>query len=288
MAASPHRLAENQGLAFVGDPARENETISAARARRLWDAPNPHGRPNCDVVRPWAGAEDLLRRPRRRWIIDFPPGMDAREAALYELPYAIAGRLTAGGRVRRRPAGPPFGTPRAELRVALAKRERVLATPVAGRLRLYGWLPPDTLPERTLVAFARDDDWFMGILHSRLHDAWARRFARRYTPATLETFPFPWPPATPLGKLTRPQDDQRSAIALAAAALQARRAAWLAERPARRTLAALYGSRPAWLIDSHAQLDDAVAAAYGWPADLPDDEIVTRLRSLNQQRAAPA
>lgn len=35
----------------------------------------------------------------------------------------------------------------------------------------------------------------------------------------------------------------------------------------------------------HNQLDAAVAAAYGWPADLPPAEIVTRLVALNAERA---
>ncbi|HWH16751.1 MAG TPA: hypothetical protein VNT77_00205, partial [Allosphingosinicella sp.] len=33
-------------------------------------------------------------------------------------------------------------------------------------------------------------------------------------------------------------------------------------------------------------LDAAVAAAYGWPADLPAAEIVARLVALNAERAA--
>lgn len=36
----------------------------------------------------------------------------------------------------------------------------------------------------------------------------------------------------------------------------------------------------------HRDLDAAVAAAYGWPADLSDDEILERLFALNQQRTA--
>ncbi len=37
---------------------------------------------------------------------------------------------------------------------------------------------------------------------------------------------------------------------------------------------------------AHGRLDEAVAAAYGWPADLSDDEILERLFALNQERAA--
>jgi hypothetical protein len=36
----------------------------------------------------------------------------------------------------------------------------------------------------------------------------------------------------------------------------------------------------------HDDLDAAVADAYGWPADLPDDEILARLVALNHERAA--
>jgi hypothetical protein len=57
---------------------------------------------------------------------------------------------------------------------------------------------------------------------------------------------------------------------------------------AKRTLTNLYNLRPAWLAQAHAQLDAAVAAAYGWAdytADMPDDEILRRLLALITVRA---
>jgi hypothetical protein len=36
----------------------------------------------------------------------------------------------------------------------------------------------------------------------------------------------------------------------------------------------------------HDELDAAVAEAYGWPADLSTDDILTRLVALNAERAA--
>jgi type II restriction/modification system DNA methylase subunit YeeA len=54
----------------------------------------------------------------------------------------------------------------------------------------------------------------------------------------------------------------------------------------KRTLTNLYNERPAWLANAHRELDEAVAAAYGWPADLADDDILARLLALNQERAA--
>lgn len=60
---------------------------------------------------------------------------------------------------------------------------------------------------------------------------------------------------------------------------------------AQRTLTKLYNQCPAWLAAAHAQLDAAVAAAYGWrdytPA-MPDDEILRRLLALNLARSAAA
>ncbi len=54
--------------------------------------------------------------------------------------------------------------------------------------------------------------------------------------------------------------DQRAASALAA-----------------RTLTALYNEQPSWLVEAHRLLDDAVAKAYGWPADI-ESEINLFLR----------
>ena len=47
----------------------------------------------------------------------------------------------------------------------------------------------------------------------------------------------------------------------------------------------VYNTRPAWLAACRAKLDAAVAAAYGWPADLTDDAILERLLTLNQAAA---
>ncbi len=54
----------------------------------------------------------------------------------------------------------------------------------------------------------------------------------------------------------------------------------------KRTLTNLYNERPVWLDLAHKKLDVAVAAAYGWPADLTDDQILERLLALNLERAA--
>jgi hypothetical protein len=56
-----------------------------------------------------------------------------------------------------------------------------------------------------------------------------------------------------------------------------------------RTLTALYNTRGtpsgAWLDNLHRDLDAAVAAAYGWAANLPDDQVLADLLALNFSRA---
>ena len=100
---------------------------------------------------------------------------------------------------------------------------------------------------------------------------------------TDETFPFP-----------RATQKQQWAIQIAAKDLNELRENWLNPREMigakelnKRTLTNLYNARPAWLVNAHRTLDEAVFAAYGWPEPPPrlsDAEIIGRLLALNMQR----
>jgi hypothetical protein len=57
-----------------------------------------------------------------------------------------------------------------------------------------------------------------------------------------------------------------------------------AARLAKRTLTNLYNERPTWLDLAHRKLDAAVFAAYTWPPDLSDGDILARLLALNLSR----
>ncbi len=50
------------------------------------------------------------------------------------------------------------------------------------------------------------------------------------------------------------------------------------------TLTNLYNERPTWLTNAHKRLD-GVLAAYGWPLDISDGEILARLMALNARRS---
>ena len=173
-------------------------------------------------------------------------------------------------------------------------------------------------PTNLVDAIARDDDTAFGILHSRFHEVWSLRLGTsledrpRYTPSTtFETFPFPEGLTPNIPAATYASNPRAVKIADAAKQLNELREAWL--NPAelvkrvpevvpgfpdrilpvddkaaailiKRTLTNLYNERPAWLANAHRDLDAAVAAAYGWPADISEDDALARLFALNQSR----
>ena len=228
------------------------------------------------------------------WVVDFGPSMTIGEAALYEAPFEHVRRYVRPFRVGNRRAAYAerwwiHQEARPGMRAALLGLPRFLATPITSKHRLFRWLPADALPMVAVVAIARDDDYTFAVLHSRVHEAWARGVGTqlrevesgfRYTPTTcFETFPFP-----------RPTDAQRDAVAGAALDLDRLRNGWLNPPGlpeadlAKRTLTNLYNARPTWLAQAHERLDAAVLAAYGWPADLVGEDLLGRLLDLNLAR----
>jgi type II restriction/modification system DNA methylase subunit YeeA len=187
------------------------------------------------------------------------------------------------------------------MREAVSGQSRFLVTPSVAKHRIFVWLDSDVYPDHQLNVFAREDDYFFGVLHSRAHEVWSLRMGTwlgkgndpRYTPTTtFETFPLPWPPGEePKG------DPCVEAIAASARTLNERRDAWLNPPDAseaqlkKRTLTNLYNERPAWLANAHAALDRAVWNAYGWPedevpAEVDENVMLGRLLALNSDRVA--
>jgi len=298
-------LRENQGISFKGDEKGGPFDIPDSLAQQ-WLAlpPNPNGNYNTDVIRPWMNGIDIVRRPPKTWIIDFGVDMEEEDASLYEQPFEYARRTVRPGRLNNR--DPKYGQrwwihrrPVALMRLAIDPLPRFLCTPHVSSHRVFAWLQSPVLPGNLLIVFARADDYFFGVLHSRAHEVWSLRMGTwlgkgndpRYTPTTcFETFPLPWVPGH------EPWRDPRlHAIADAARELDEKRRAWL-DPPGtpevelkKRTLTNLYNARPAWLAQAHAALDRAVWAAYGWddpdPATVTEDVLLARLLALNQERS---
>ena len=279
-------LAENLGIAFMGDTKGGPFDIRGEKAKEMLDLPNPLGRSNRHVVKPWANGLDIMRRPRDMWIIDFGVDMQQEEAALYEAPFEYVKEEVKPKRDASRTTRREWWIherPRPDMREALRPLDRFVATPTVAKHRVFVFMNKDVLPDHQLIVFA-EDDWFMfGVLHSRVHECWSLAMCSwlgvgndpRYTPtSTFETFPFPTPPA-----------DRQAAVEEAAQAVHEARDSALKEDP-KLTLTTLYNKRPTWLAQRHEALDRAVLAAYGWPEDLPADEILTRLLALNAERHA--
>ena len=200
---------------------------------------------------------------------------------------------------------------------ALDGLTRYIATPTVAKHRLFVWCDTRICPDHQLIVIARDDDVTFGILHSRFHELWSLRLCTwlgkgndpRYTPSTtFETFPFPTGLGPDVPAANFAADLRAIAVAEAARRLVELRDRWLnpvewvdwldepvpgypqrrvprdedaAKALRKRTLTNLYNDRPQWLADAHAALDAAVAASYGWPADITDDDALRELLVLN-------
>lgn len=296
------RLTENINVSFQGTSKKASFDISGELARSWLPLPNPNGKPNSDVIRPWANGLMLSGRALDGWIIDYGTEMNEADASLYEAPFSYVLKYVKPERDRNnresyRRHWWRHAEARPTLRHALAGLHRFIATIAHSKHRYFVWLNSTVCPDQALIVFARSDDTTFGILHSRFHEIWALRMGSsledrpRYTPTTcFETFPFPTgltPKDTALGALHNPVAESISA---AARRLNQARENWLnpiewtervpevvpsfpdrvIARPGheadlkKRTLTNLYNQRPTWLEKAHQQLDSAVAAAYGW------------------------
>jgi type II restriction/modification system DNA methylase subunit YeeA len=225
------RLKENARIGFIGSCKGGSFDISEEESLHLIQpVGNPHGRPNSDVVRPVMNSRDLLGRNAQRWIID-NADLELAQACLYEGPHAIVEQRVKPGRDENRDdwLRQNWWRPqrmRPEMRMATAGLERFLVTPTTSKHRLFAWLAAPTLPDHKLVVFARADDYFFGVLHSRAHELWCRvqgtqlrerESALNYNVQTsFESFPLP-----------EAADGVADAIAEEAKKLDDLRSAWL-------------------------------------------------------------
>lgn len=281
----PKALAANEGRAFIGVSLHGGGfRLDGAEVEQL-------GLSDSAVVRPFLDGRDVTRSTDQlpsRWVIDFAespleealknpveigvvrsrvkPERDQNHREFYRLRWWLHGETRPG--MRRAVKG--------HFRIAVAAR--------TGKRLFVTWQEPRTLPSDANVVFAFDDDYSMGVLLSRAHDAWAWAQSStletrlRYTPTTVfETFPWPDPVT----------DAQRAAVAQASRALYERRSELCRDHDL--GLTKLYN-----LMDDgaftdlaalHRALDVAVAAAYGWPASIAQDgpELVRRLTALNRE-----
>uniref|UniRef100_UPI0013EB37B7 class I SAM-dependent DNA methyltransferase n=1 Tax=Candidatus Chloroploca sp. Khr17 TaxID=2496869 RepID=UPI0013EB37B7 len=296
------RLRENMSLAFIGTQKTGSFELDSDQATAMLSTTNnSYGRSNEDVVRRWVNGSDITNRPKGMWIIFFGENMSFDEAKLYEEPFRYVEQHVKPERLKSRQKRLRecywlFEKPRPAMWRAAERLHRFIITPRVARHRIFVFLETTTIPDTRTVVIMRSDEYFLGILHSYVHELWALSTSSRHgvgndptynAQSCFETFPFPWPPGQ------EPLDDPRvTAISEAAQRLVAQRDTWLNEpglseaELKQRTLTKLYNQRPPWLDQAHKELDQAVCDAYGWPHDLSDEAILTQLLALNLARAA--
>jgi hypothetical protein len=260
-------------------------------------------------IRPYRNGRDLTDKPRGMYVIDLL-GLTSAEViqrfpAVYQHIFeTVKPERDTNNRATYRENWWLFGEARSSFRPALASLPRYITTVETAKHRFFQFLDVSILPDNKLIAFALDDAFYLGTMSSRIHVVWALAAGSRLgvgnDPVYVKTRcfdPFPFPNATPA---------QQAHIRELAEALDAHRKRQQAQH-ASLTLTNLYNVveklRASQLLTAkeqttyeqglatvvlslHQQLDAAVAEAYGWPVDLPDADILTRLVQLNHARAA--
>lgn len=261
------------------------------------------------IIRPYRNGKDLTTKPRGVFAIDLFGLTDKEVLIKYPLVYQHLLETVKPERDENRdPARRKnwwlFARSNEQMRNATKGLARYIATVQTSKHCLFYLLEGDILPDDKLIAIGLDDAYYLGVLASRTHVVWALATGGRMGVGNDPVYdktrcfdPFPFPTVTPA---------QQAHIRELAETLDAHRKCQQAEYPSL-TLTNLYNvveklrfGQPLTpkeqitkqqglatiVLELHRELDAAVAAAYGWPTDLPDAEVLTRLVALNHTRAA--
>lgn len=300
--AAPQLLAANAGLCSPGVKLHGAGFIVTPEQAAALDAESDPS--VVSPIRPYRNGRDLAGRFRDVKVIDlfgWEEGEARRRApGVYDhLLKAVRPDRMRNKRAAYREAWWVFGEPRSALRPALEGLDRYIATPETAKHRWFTFLDAGVTPDNMVIVVASRDAAILGVLSSRTHTVWAAaRGGRmgvgndlRYTKGPcFDAFPFP-----PFGP------DTAAVGALAEELIQLRERVMARGRTMTdiyNARARLHDGRPldvrelednrsgliAVIDDLHRRIDDQTAAAYGWPTDLPDTEMVARLTALNAQR----
>lgn len=280
----PFKLKANSGKAFIGCQPTGDGFIIEEKIAHIFRAAG-----ETEVVRRYLTGDDLtdtVGAEPSRWIIDFGT-MTLEKAMKYPKSLKIVRDTVKDERVGKgrhfEKLWWQFAWPRPPMRAALKTLDRYIVSTLTGKRLFFSWAETDWCPSNGAGVFALDDEYAMGVLSSYLFEAWARGESStfetriRFTPSTAyETFP--WPSPTP---------DQRMGITEASRALLTRRSEISVSEGI--GLTELYNRMDDGaymdLAKLHRVLDEAVVAAYDWPAEIAQngEELKSRIWNLNQQ-----
>ena len=194
-----------------------------------------------------------------------------------------------------------FGSQRTTLRAALDGLSRYIATVYVSKHRCFVFLPTSILPDDTLVAVASGDAFHLGVLSSHVHVCWSLAKGGTLVDRPIynnsqcfSTFPFPNASNVQKNRIRKlgeeiDQHRQKQQNLHQDLSLTGMYNVLETLRSGRSLTAKEQHIHTIGLVSVlrklHDELDSAVVDAYGWPTGLPDDEILTRIVSLNAERA---
>ncbi|HZG45773.1 MAG TPA: DNA methyltransferase [Allosphingosinicella sp.] len=267
-----------------------------------------------NLIRDYRNGRDLTGRPRGALVID-AFGYD--ESTLLHQAPAIYNHLALHVKPQRdlnrrdtiRQNWWIFGWPRPEIRKALKGLDRFIVTVETMKHRIFQFLPETIAPDNKLNVIALRDAYYLGVLSCRLHVTWADASGGRLGVGDDSVYvksrcfdPFPFPDTSDEALKARIRDAAEKLDALRKDVLARHEDLTLTKLY--NVLEALRAAEEAGTVLSdkdrdiatrgcvslirqyHDTIDAAVAEAYGWPADLTDEEILERLVALNKERAA--
>ncbi len=205
-------LNENIGLSFQGVVMRGKFNITSSQASSILEEANPSKVKNSDVIKMRKTGSDILSKSDDSYVIDFGNRTE-EEATKYIVPFKYLKQNVYPDRqkstqIEAREKWWTYWRSRDQMRKIILNLPRYIATPRVSKHRVFVWLDSHIIPDNAIVVFTRSDDYFMGVLHSKVHELWSRKKGTqlrdavsgfRYTPeSTFLTFPFPWQPGREL------------------------------------------------------------------------------------------
>jgi hypothetical protein len=273
---SPKRLAANAGKSFQGSIVLGMGFVLTPEEAQALIEKDPR---NKEVLFPYLNGEDLNSRPDQspsRWVINFFD-WPLEKAQEYPDCFQIVEEKVKPERTRKKSDGSfqlryplpqkwwIYGEKRPALYRTIAPLERVLVVPLTTKFLSFSFAVPTIVYAHACGVIAFEGSDYFAVLQSSIHDIWARKHGStletrlRYTPADVfETYPFPLLLSqSSLKNLGELYHEHRRQIMLA-------RQEGLTATYNRFHNPKEKSADIARLRQLHVEMDNAVAAAYGW------------------------
>jgi hypothetical protein len=302
--SDPVAIAANASRSFQGTKIYGQGFVLTPEQRKELISKNPK---NAERILRYVGGEEINSDPDpslERYVINFGQ-MGLEEAEQWPDLLSIVRTLVKPEREKNNREGYrkwwwQFGEKRVELYEALRPLNRCLSNSQVSKHLVFDWRPANVLFSHTTYAYPMEQDRWLTVLQSRVHEVWARLLSSsledrlRYTATDcFETFPFPAEPAfCALDDLGARLDAERRAYMTANGVGLTTTYNRLKDESV--TDAAVQSLRAL-----HKAVDRAVLDAYGWSdVQVPpycgataaqleafEDDVLDRLFDLNERRA---